>query len=305
MLKKLQKQLRPDNRENFKDLNSLQQTPRPETKIEMPTFMDFKKGYSAQADMLFMPMAKYGYYRILVVIDNHTKKFDAEPLKSTTSAAITKAMTKVFDRGIVTKPIMMQVDGGSEFKNEFQKYCDNNDIRIRTSPPDRHRSQGMVESKNRTFGKFLYSFINEKELQNLKDAEAKGKKKGAYSVDWYQSEKHFRYIIDFINENTKAKVYSTQPFDYPISDDYNKHLLPVGSLVRTQLEAPIDIAQSKKLHGDFRATDIRWNRQIRPIEWVSLNPSSPPMYKVEGEKIMRTRNQLQLMSKINSNHGFV
>jgi len=83
-------------------------------------------------------------------------------------------------------------------------------------------------------------------------------------------------------------------------------LLPVGTMVRTQLEAPIDIAAGKRLHGGFRATDIRWTRQIKPIEWVSLLPSEPPLYKVEGEKIMRTRNQLQVMRKIDSeNHGFV
>ena len=78
-------------------------------------------------------------------------------------------------------------------------------------------------------------------------------------------------------------------------------------MVRTSLDYPKEIGTNKRLHGNkFRATDIRWSREIRPIEWVSLYPGQPPLYRVQGEKILRTKQQLQVISLPQNQYaGFV
>ena len=149
MLKKLHKTLRPEKEEGFKDLENLRKIPKKETPLEMPTYMDFKEGFTSQADVLHMPMAKYGYDKILVVVDNHTKKFDGEPMKNEDSISIVKAMTKIFNRDIVKMPKIFQFDDGSGFHGDVIDYCKKNNIHYRYAPTNRHRSQAIVEAKNK------------------------------------------------------------------------------------------------------------------------------------------------------------
>ncbi len=72
MLKKLHKHLRPDNdKENLGDLRSLLKVPQTEKNmIICQRFRNFRQ----QADVLHMPNSRFGYNKILVVVDDHTKK---------------------------------------------------------------------------------------------------------------------------------------------------------------------------------------------------------------------------------------
>jgi hypothetical protein len=82
----------------------------------------------------------------------------------------------------------------------------------------------------------------------------------------------------------------------------NEILLGVGTMVRTLLNHPVEIGTNTRTFGDFRATDIRWSRQIKAITWVVLKPSEPPEYKVGNEKVLYTKQQLQVITP--SNRGF-
>jgi hypothetical protein len=312
MLKKLHKHLRPDNdRENLDDLRSLLKVPQTEKPHDhMPTFQDFIPNFRQQADVLHMPNARFGYNKILVVVDDHTKKMDAEPLKDEDSHVIVKAFEKIYNRGILHQPKMLEFDAGVAFHGEVIDYCESHHIMYRYADTNRHRQQGIVESKNGVFARALFSFLSEKELSNLKEAEElrrnrnKKKVRVKLSTDWYISDHHFRSVINFINEHTKAVVHNTQISDEPIISKDNENLISVGTLVRTTLNYPREIGTGKRLFGDFRATDIRWSREIKPVIWVSLIPGEPPMYRVQGESVMRTRQQLQVMSKPQIDRGF-
>jgi hypothetical protein len=81
--------------------------------------------------------------------------------------------------------------------------------------------------------------------------------------------------------------------------DKNRDLLEIGTKVLVSLDYPIDIVTGKKLHGTFRKSDIRWSREAKKIIWLVLKPNQPPMYRVEGEKILRTINQLHVVRRPN------
>jgi len=310
MIKKLNKDLRPGNNK-FTELQSLMKIPQKETKEEMPTVQDFKPNFIQQADVLSMPTAKHGYEKILVVVDTSSKKFDAEPLKSEDSNIIVNALKKIYERDILKKPKMFEFDNGTPFHGAVIDFCNDNDIKYRYAMTGRHRQQGIVESKNKVLAHALYSFLNEKELSNLRKEQNKPKNAGKkvkvkLVTDWYISKQHFRSVINFINANTKARVITEETSETPIMKK-GETLLDVGTKVRVLLDYPIDIGTNKRLIGDFRATDIRWSHKISPIEWVSLYPGQSVMYRIAGEDILRTRKQLQVMENQDPNihHGFV
>lgn len=66
---------------------------------EMPHFQSFAPGYTQQADLLFLPH-DHGYKYALVVIDNYSRKLDAEPLKSKKAAEVKKAFEKIYKRDV-------------------------------------------------------------------------------------------------------------------------------------------------------------------------------------------------------------
>lgn len=145
-----------------------------------------------------------------------------------------------------------------------------------------HRMQSLVENKNSAIAKLLFSFLDYNELKTERR-----------SVDWYQSKEHFRRVVNELNAETKAKPTTENLSDNPFVSDANKDLLDVGQKVRTLLDEPIDIASKKKIGTRFRATDVRWSLKKKKIRWVVLNPGYPVLYRVSGEKFLRTRQQLQ------------
>jgi hypothetical protein len=122
-------------------------------------------------------------------------------------------------------------------------------------------------------------------------------KKGKTSKDWYQSEEKFRALIEKINKSLSYKPPNDDTLDDNLNvTKNNKNLLEVGKKVRVLLDFPIDVAYGDRQIGNFRAGDIRWSRDVKTIEWIVLHPNNPPLYKVSGENVLRTRQQLQLIS---------
>lgn len=267
----------------IKELGELKKRPKKEKGDNMPHFEDFIPFYTQQLDLIHLPTAKYGFKYLLVIVDNNTRKFDAEPLKERTANVVASAFKRIYTRDILKKlPHRVEVDAGVEFQGEFKNLMKELNIKIRVAETNRHRQQALVETKNSFIGKLAFGLLDYNELT-----------KGKRSADWYESKEKFRFFIKELNEKSKAKPVTDQISDKPIVTDQNKDLLNVGDSVRTLLDYPIDIANKKRQHGKFRATDIRWSLDVKKIRWVVLKPGQPPMYRVQGEKILRTIQQLQ------------
>ena len=80
----------------------------------MANFQVFKPDYLEQADLLFMPTGAFGHKYILVIVDAHTKKCDAEAIKNKLSSTVMKALIKIYKRGIIKQAKVISVDGGSD-----------------------------------------------------------------------------------------------------------------------------------------------------------------------------------------------
>lgn len=269
---------------NTKLLSELHKIPKKEVGDNMPTFQDFKEHFTDQADILYLPTAKYGFKYLLVVVDTHSRHFDAEPLKNKDAFSTLQGFRKIYDRGLLKFPKILEVDDGNEFKGDVKRYFEKHDAYVRTAMTNRHRQQALVEAKNYLIGRVIFHILNLNELNNKKT-----------SKDWYKSSGEFRKLVKVINDNIKYKPITEQKNGNILITKDNKELLPEGTKVRVTLDYPEDVAHGNRLIGKFRAGDIRFSKDIKTVEWIVLKPNQPPMYKVNGEHILRTRQQLQVL----------
>ena len=263
------------------ELKQLTSIPHKEKNNEMPHMQVFTPNHLEQADLLFMPTGAFGFKYILVIVDGHSKKCEAEAIKNKLSSTVMKALIKIYKRGIVKQPKLLSVDAGSEFKDEFEAYCKKNNIILKVAHTNRHRQQSLVEAKNKIIGSNLLNLLNHKELDT-----------GKYSKDWT---KHLKPLISLINDNL-PKIITQEIFPEPIlsKNANNNILLEFGSKVRVKLDVNKDIT-GKRLIG-WRSGDIRWSKNIFEIENFVLKAGFPIMYALKGEKnIFRTRQQLQVI----------
>ena len=105
---------------------------------QQPTFDIYKRNFTHQADILYLP-SDSGFKYGLTVVDIGSRLTDCMPLKSKSSLAVKNAIEKIYNRPvaerILEKPERIEVDDGSEFKGVFKKYCDDNKIFIRYAEP--------------------------------------------------------------------------------------------------------------------------------------------------------------------------
>lgn len=233
-----------------------------------------------QVDLLFMPDDK-GYRYALVVADVGSRKVDAEPIKNKSSDATVQAIKKIYQRGILKKPQVLQCDPGGEFKGQFKKYCDDNNISIRYGKAGRHRQQGIVESANKRIGASLHKRMTAQELLT-----------GFISKDWI---KDMPKIIKAMNVRaTKRKEPKEIP--YPLFEGNSLTIIPIGTPVRIPFDEPRDVTSGKRLHGTFRSSDIRYDPEPRKVINILLQPNQVPLYIVSGiNGVAYTRNQLQVI----------
>eukprot|EP01040_Poterioochromonas_malhamensis_P009126 gene9126-9897_t len=200
-----------------------------------------------QCDILYLPNDD-GFKYCLVVCDvGGYRKTDAEPLKTKSATEVLKAFKEIYKRKILKVPTyMLQCDSGSEFHGSVKKFFEDQGIAIRYGKPDHHQSQAS-------------------ELQT-----------GVKSVEWVE---FLPTLITALNKRLKKHTKTFQKFDAPVKANKNNNdLLDEGTKVRVALDAPIDVPTEGKLHGKFRATDIRWEKEPTVIKQILLRPDQPPMY---------------------------
>jgi Integrase core domain len=282
MLKKILKNV--INKPINKTLDELYKQPTKER--DKAQFQVFKSNLIQQADLLYVPNDS-GYKYILVVVDDHSRKLDAEKLRNKDSSTIVKAFEKIYNRHILELPKdTIELDSGVEFKNnDIRNYFDKHNVRIRYALVGRHRAEALVERKNQILGTLIHRIQAHKELET-----------GRTNKQW------IKYLPDLVREinNHLPKPINEAISSDPIINDYNKKLLEKGYSVRVLLDYPIDM-NNKRLYGNFRSGDIRWSPQIYKITEVLLKPGMPPEYlTTKTNQVAYSKEQLQLVT-----HHFV
>lgn len=258
---------------------NLMKAPKKDTGKAMPHFQVFEKGYAQQADLIFLPDDK-NYKYSLVVVDLGDRKTDAVPLKTKQAPEIISAFNLIYKRGILTLPDVLTTDAGSEFKGDVKKHLVKLGIRVKHALPGRHRQVGMVEKRNGQIGTELFVRMHDQEFQT-----------GVQSNEWI---KDLPKVVKELNKKAKPTIDKSGGFPVIQKDTV---LLEIGTKVRRALDEPRDVhTTGKKLHGRFRATDLRWDPAERTIENMLINAGHPPVYILDGDtNVAYTKTQLQVI----------
>ena len=128
-----------------------------------------------QADLLFLPHDKlpHGrkvYKHALTVVDVASRYEAAEPLTSKESDEVSKAFQRIYRRGPLKWPQLLQVDPGREFMGTVTKVMENNKTAIRRGRTEIHRDQAIVERFNRTLAERLFGYQYAVEM-NMKNSD--------------------------------------------------------------------------------------------------------------------------------------
>jgi hypothetical protein len=111
------------------------------------------------------------------------------------------------------------------------------------------------------------------------------------SKEWVN---RLKVVIKAINQYQKTKKPKIESKDPYIPD--KTVMLSIGQTVRVQLNKPVDTF-SNKLHGTFRASDIRWSRKLSKITNIIIDNAEPLMYQVDDKPTSYTFNQLQVVDE--------
>ena len=266
--------------ESHELVNLMKVPPKEKTK---PRVLNFKKNAVQQADLLDM-QDDDGYLYALVVVDTATKLADFRPMKTKDTETVIKEIESIWRGSYLDKPKQLATDRGGEFGKRFSEFLESKNVKHKLGRTNRHRQQGVVEAMNKLIGKFTG------ELQNLKEMET-----GEASTQWVDAAK--KIIVEYnasIEKN--AKPASERMKNLPTLRCRGRSciLLDKGTKVRVISDMPRNIVTGDRLHGTFRATDIRWDPQERTVTKIILKAGQPPMYKVSGiNDALYTREQLQ------------
>ena len=129
--------------------------PRPKFDVSLPNAVH-------QADLLFLPHEKLPHGRkvykyALTVVDAASRFKAAEPLTSKESDEVSKPFQRIYKRGPLKWPQLLQVDPGREFMGNVTKVMQNNKTSIRRGCTEIHRDQAIVERFNRTLAERLFA----------------------------------------------------------------------------------------------------------------------------------------------------
>ena len=250
-----------------------------------------------QADLFFLPHDKllhgrkvYKYALTVVDVASHYKA--AEPLTSKESDEVSKAFQRIYKRGPLKWPQLVQVDPGREFMGADTKVMQNNKTSIRRGRTEIHRDQAIVERFNRSLAERLFGYQYAVEM-NVKQSDKR-------STEWV---KRLPEVVSALNnevtrlirkkpaEAIKEKsAYSkpSTPYSWPVG--VNEKKLPPRVNLRY-------LYQPGELEGSGRrATDPIWSLKVYNIEKVATKPKEPvTYYLLDGPKRGFVREELMVV----------
>ena len=134
--------------------------PRPKFDVRVPNKVH-------QADLPFLPHDRVGrrtYKYALTVVDVASRYKEAEPLTSKGAAEVADALSRIYRRGPLKWPKLLQVDPGREFMGSVSQLLAKHRIEVRRGGVDIHRDEGIVERFNRTLAERLFRRQQAQEL---------------------------------------------------------------------------------------------------------------------------------------------
>ena len=219
--------------------------------------------YNYMADILHMPTTSNGNKYLLTMVDIANDEFDFQPLRTKTANAVLTAMQMIFSREYLEQPqASIITDGGTEFKNEFDKYLKENRIYHKVSLPYRHKQLANVENLNGQISRVLNGYMNKKEEET-----------GRTFTDWDNNNvlNEMREELNKIREKKLPSKWNHVPIK--IYDLETKNKFEVGDFVYRKLEIPYNALGHKQDTLKFRVGDYRWDK-FQPRKITAVLPYS-------------------------------
>ena len=265
-------------------------------RIPRPKFDVFTPNAVHQADLLFLPHDKLPrggkvFKYALTVADVASRYKEAEPLNSD---EVAQAFQKIYKRGPLNWPQMLQVDPGREFMGAVTKDMENHKTFIRRGRTAIHRDQAISERFNRTLAERLFGHQYPAEMRLPE---------GQRSTAWVK--KLPKVVSSLNNEVTsltgkkpvvaiKEKAVAAKPS--------TKYLRPVGQKEK-KLPSFVSVwylFQPGELEGGVkRATDPIWSLALKVFSFErSVTKSNRPVlyYLHDGPKRGFVREELLVIS---------
>ena len=185
-----------------------------------------------QADILYLPHDKFKkktYKYALNIVDEASRYKRSYQLATRNSKEVAQAFQWIYENTPLIYPKALIIDDGKEFDGDTTKLMEKHDVLIQRGDPSQHRSQGIVETLDRTLSDRLFSYQYHKELEDpLKS-----------NREWVS---RLQNVVSVLN-NEKTRLIGMKPIDaikqtlvkqgfsQPVKD-YKEKLLDVGTKVR-------------------------------------------------------------------------
>ena len=235
-----------------------------------------------QADLLFLPH-DHGYKYALTIVDIASRFKQAEPLKTKSASEVASAFERIYRRGPLRWPNLLQVDPGKEFQGAVVSTMKAHSVAIRQGHTALHRDQAIVERFNRTLAERLFGYQYAKEfIQEKRSREWVKRLPGVVAA---LNNEITRTINMKPNIAIKKKYIPEQPqrvTTQPLLSDVTvRYLYEPG-----ELEG-----------GKRRATDPIWSVTTHRISTITRSTGRPPIYRLDSTAPQRgfTREQLQVI----------
>ena len=243
--------------------------PRPKFDVRAPNEVH-------QADLLFLPHDRVGwrtYKYALTVVDVASRYKEAEPLTSKGAAEVADALSRIYKRGPLKWPKLLQVDPGREFMGAVSQLLAKHSVEVRRGRVDVHRDQGILERINRTLAERLFGHQYAQEMRVPADQR---------STEWV---KRLPAVVSALNgeatrltrkrpsEAISGGPSSTVPAR-PVG--LREQKLPSGAGVR-YLYQPGELEGRRR-----RATDTVWSRQVYRLGRSVTKPGEPVLYYLDS-----------------------
>ena len=263
------------------------------------------EGLNDMADILHLPTDKFGWSKLLVIVDIATDNFDIEKMKGETSDETLSAYKKILARGVIKLPqASLLTDGGSSFKGPFHKFLYDNGIDHRVARVGRHHQLSNVDNLCRQLGDLFNGIMNAKEAETGKQSKAwihaidevRGKLnhyRRSRGVKLPKDITQYEYPI-FDNTIPKIKIKKIKKEGeakggdlqhdveaHPTDGQKYTHMEPkfkVGQMVNVLYQEPHDMTGKKQPTKNFRMQDLRLEKKKRKVLKV-LYYSGPNHYR--------------------------
>ena len=201
----------------------------------------------------------------------------AEPLATKESKEVAKALERIYKRGPLKWPKLLQVDPGREFMGSVNQLLAKHHVEVRRGRVDTHRDQGIVERFNRTLAERLFGHQYAQEMllsSGERSREWVHRLSGVVSaINGEVTRMTGKKPVDAIKTKRVKQKASAVVSGRPVG--LREQKLPSGAGVR-YLYQPGELEGGRR-----RATDPVWSLQIHRLKGSLTTPGDPVLYYLQ------------------------